>query len=146
MEKESTQTALSYEHQRQIRKSGIRKGHESWATRKIISMRNNPKAQRWEKSKTILGSQRGRSTEVGCARRVRRSSKPLGGRRELALGWGRPQRSHHSRSPLSSAAHPHRPWTPWQQQDLRTGLLGRGAGRGKTTGPGEQVSTCQGVI
>lgn len=38
-------------------------------------MRNNPKVQRWEKSKTILGGQRGGSTGVGCVRRVGRSSQ-----------------------------------------------------------------------
>lgn len=126
MEKESTRTSLSYEHQRQIRKSGIRKGHESWATPKIISMRNNPKAPCWEKSKAVLGGQQGRSAEVGCARGVLRSSQ----------GPCPCQFLHHNRSLLSP------PDTPAAARP-QTGLLGSGTGRGKTTGPAEQVGTCQ---
>lgn len=48
MEKESAQTVLSHEHQREIGKSGFRKGHGSRASREVISMRNNPEEQRWE--------------------------------------------------------------------------------------------------
>lgn len=125
MEKESTRTSLSYEHQRAVRKSGIRKGHESRATPKIISMRNNPKAPRWEKSKAVLGGQQGRSAEVGCARRV-----------------------HGDRVPASSCitigpfCRPPLPDTPAAARP-QTGLLGSGTGRGKTTGSAEQVGTCQ---
>lgn len=128
-EKESTRTSLSYEHQRQIRKSGIRKGHESWATPKIISMRNNPKAPCWEKSKAVPGGQRGRSTEVGCARKVLRSSQLPGAVSLPVLA--------------SQSVPPVPPRTPQQQPDPQTGLLGSGTGRGKTTGPAEQVGTCK---
>lgn len=124
MEKESTQTVLTYEHQRQIGKSGFRKGHESWATRKVISMRNNPKPQRWEKSETVLGGQRGRSTEVGRTRRVRRSSQPRWGERgtgsaarslpALASQWVPSVPCCHLRHPGHPSSSRTSGWAAWQ--------------------------------
>lgn len=117
MEKESTRTSLSYEHQRAVRKSGIRKGHESRATPKIISMRNNPKAPRWEKSKAVLGGQQGRSAEVGCTRRVHGDRVPASSC--ITIGpFCRPP-----------------PQTPQQQPDLKLGCLAAARGEGRPPAP-----------
>lgn len=106
MEKESIQTVLSYKHQREVRKPGFRKGHGSRASRKVISMRNSPEEQRWEKAEPILRGQGGRSPERSCARRVCGSSQTLEGRGAGGCFWDKVlQCSHQPQSPVP-AVHP----------------------------------------
>lgn len=94
-------------------------------------MRNNPKAQRWEKSKT----------EVDCERRVCRSSQ--------TPGWDRTDSGARFRPVLGSQLVPPAPCcvsllpldTP-AAAEPQSELPVRGERRGTTTHPGEQVSTC----
>ena len=79
----------------------------------------------------------GRSAQVGCARRLHRSSQPpVRGGRGLVLGQV-PVGARITIVPLV-------PWgTLAAAAGPQTGLLGSATGRGKKTSPGEQVSKCQ---
>lgn len=141
MEKESIQTVLSYEHQREIGKSGFRKGHGSRASRKVISMRNNPKVQCWEKSKQILWGQQGRSAEVSCVRRLCRSSQPLVGGQVAASGTRSLPVLTSAPVPCPLLCIPPPLDTPAAARP-QTGLLRSAGGRGNTAGLAEKVSVC----